>query len=295
MAGTSWLGICPASGSSQGSVSVTQDPGSTATSRRAPAPRPRNGSPLDRCRHGRERAGGAARRLLFRTGRRAVSGPLQMGGGHLADVTAELALGVLTGRERAQATKHLEECDACRTQVQDTSVTAEQLLQLLPRRQPPAGFAARVISGLSSTGRQRTRRMLSIAAGTIIAMAAGLAGWVLRTASAPSTPPGGPSPAALTSAMLITTGHRAIGTVFLHGGRQRFAYMTVDTGAGNGHVICQFQGRDGRLITIGSFRLTAGYGWWGSPEPDQPAAVTGARLITTGGMILATATFPTTR
>ena len=225
-----------------------------------------------------------------------MSGPPQTGGGHLADVTAELALGVLTGRERAQATRHLEECDACRTQVQDTTATAEQLLQLLPRRQPPAGFAARVISGLTSTRRrQRTRRMLSIAAGTIIAMAAGLAGWGLRTTPAPSTPPSGPSPAALTSATLITAGHRAIGTVFLHGGRQRFLYMTVDTGAGNGHVICQLQGRDGRLITIGSFWLTGGYGWWGSPEPDQPAAVTGARLITTGGMILATATFRTTR
>ena len=224
-----------------------------------------------------------------------MSGPPQTGGGHLADVTAELALGVLTGRERAQATTHLEECDACRTQVQDTTATAEQLLQLLPRRQPPAGFAARVISGLPSTRRRRPRRMLSIAAGTIIAMAARLAGWGLRTTPAPSTPPGGPAQAALTSATLVTAGHRAIGTVFLHGGRQRFMYMTVDTGAGNGHVICQLQGRDDRLITIGSFWLTAGYGWWGSPEPDQPAAVTGARLITTGGMILATATFHTTR
>jgi hypothetical protein len=71
--------------------------------------------------------------------------------------------------------------------------------------------------------------------------------------------------------------------------------MTVDTGARNGHIICQLQGRDDRLITIGPFWLTAGYGWWGSPEPDQPAAVTSARLITTGGMILATATFRTAR
>lgn len=225
-----------------------------------------------------------------------MSGPPQTGGGHLADVTAELALGVLTGRERAHATEHLEECDACRTQVQDITATAEQLVQLLPHRRPPAGFAARVISGLTSTRRrQRTRRMLSIAAGTIIAMAAGLAGWGLRATPAPSAPPGGQAPVALALATLITAGHHAVGTVFLHGGGQQFLYMTVDTGAGDGHVICQLQGRDGRLITIGSFWLTGGYGWWGSPEPDQPAAVTGARLITTGGTILATATFHPTR
>jgi hypothetical protein len=203
---------------------------------------------------------------------------------------------VLTGRERARATRHLEECDACRARVQDATATAEQLLQLLPQSQPPAGFAARVTSGLTSARRrQRTRRTLSIAAGTIIAMAAGLAGWGLRTTPAPSIRPGGTAPAALTSATLMTPGHRAIGTVFLHGDRQQFLYMTVDTGAGNSDVICQLIERDGHLITIGSFWLTAGYGSWGSPEPDRPAAITGARLITTGGMILATATFHATR
>ena len=225
-----------------------------------------------------------------------MSGPPQAGGGHLTDVTAELALGVLTGRARAQATSHLQECGACRTRVQEATATAEQLVQLLPQRQPPAGFAARVISGLTFARRQqRTRRMVSIAAGTIIAMAVGLAGWGLRATPAPSTPPGGTAPAAVTSATLITAGHQAVGTVFLHGGGQQFLYMTVDTGVGNGDVICQLQDRDGHLITIGSFWLTDGYGSWGSPEPDRPAAVTSARLITTGGRILATATFHTTR
>jgi hypothetical protein len=32
----------------------------------------------------------------------------------LADVAAELALGVLTGRERAMAVAHLDNCDTCR-------------------------------------------------------------------------------------------------------------------------------------------------------------------------------------
>ena len=225
-----------------------------------------------------------------------MSGPPQTGGGHLADVTAELALGVLTGRERAQATEHLEECDACRTQVQDITATAEQLVQLLPHRRPPARFAARVISGLTSTRRrQRTlrnaehrRRDDHRDGGRAGRLGPADHTGAFRRARRPG-------PVALASATLITAGHRAVGTVFLHGGGQQFLYMTVDTGAGDGHVICQLQGRDGRLITIGSFWLTGGYGWWGSPEPDQPAAVTGTRLITTGGTILATATFHPTR
>jgi hypothetical protein len=55
-------------------------------------------------------------------------------------------------------------------------------------------------------------------------MAAGLAGWGLRTTPAPSAPPGGQAPVALASATLITAGHRAVGTVFLHGGGQQFLH-----------------------------------------------------------------------
>ena len=51
------------------------------------------------------------------------------------------------------------------------------------------------------------------------------------------------------------------------------------------------EGRDGRRITVGSFRLTGGYGHRGRPEPLPPAAVTGARLTTAGGKALATASF----
>ena len=50
----------------------------------------------------------------------------------LADVAAELALGVLTGRERAGALAHLDRCDACREDVRQLTVTGEELLGLLP-------------------------------------------------------------------------------------------------------------------------------------------------------------------
>ena len=52
--------------------------------------------------------------------------------GELADVAAELALGVLTGRERAMAVAHLDKCDGCREDVRQLMATGEQLLELLP-------------------------------------------------------------------------------------------------------------------------------------------------------------------
>ena len=62
-----------------------------------------------------------------------------------SDVAAELALGVLTGRERAAAIAHLDQCDACRENVRQLTMTSEGLLELLPTREPPAGFESRVM------------------------------------------------------------------------------------------------------------------------------------------------------
>jgi hypothetical protein len=68
--------------------------------------------------------------------------------GELADVAAELALGVLTGRERAMAIAHLDHCDDCREDVRQLMATGEQLLELLPPAEPPAGFETRVLERL---------------------------------------------------------------------------------------------------------------------------------------------------
>jgi hypothetical protein len=67
---------------------------------------------------------------------------------HVHDVAAELALGALTGRERAAAIGHLEKCKACREDVRQLMVTGGQLLELLPAAAPPAGFESRALARL---------------------------------------------------------------------------------------------------------------------------------------------------
>ena len=80
-----------------------------------------------------------------------MSEQIGMDCGEFADVAAELALGVLTGRERAQAVAHLDECDSCREHVRQLSLTGEEMLGLLPTREPPAGFESRVMGRLGLT------------------------------------------------------------------------------------------------------------------------------------------------
>jgi hypothetical protein len=69
---------------------------------------------------------------------------------HVHDVAAELALGALTGRERAGAIAHLERCRVCREDVRQLMATGGQLLELLPPAAPPAGFETRVLQRLGT-------------------------------------------------------------------------------------------------------------------------------------------------
>lgn len=224
----------------------------------------------------------------------------------MADLAAELALGVLTGRERAQAIAHLDRCDACRENVRHLTETGEGLLGLLPSSEPPAGFESRVVARLGAASQHRarlgapmqrpklTRRMLAVAAVSLAAVAAGLGGWGLRGATSSSPAGSTRTVASLYSAPLTTASHVTSGTVYLYDGNPRWLYMSVKIGSGNGAVVCQLVAKDGHITTVGSFRLTGGYGYWASPDHIDPDNVKGARLTAMNGTVLATASFHTT-
>ncbi len=81
----------------------------------------------------------------------------QIGCAEFADVAAELALGVLTGRERAQALAHLDRCDACRQTVRELTVTGEELVGLrrCGTHRTPAGRSR-------ATGSRKCRRIRTV-------------------------------------------------------------------------------------------------------------------------------------
>jgi hypothetical protein len=99
----------------------------------------------------------------------------------------------------------------------------------------------------------------------------------------------------LLTATLATADHRTIGQVFLNddreGDRDGWLYVSVDAGPATRKVICQLLGRDGQVVTIGSFGLRGGYGYWGSPESMRGTAVVSARLLGADGHVLGSAAF----
>ena len=72
-------------------------------------------------------------------------------------VAAELALGTVSGSERAAALSHLSRCLACRRLVDALSAAADPLLLLAPEFEPSIGFESRVLKATTDAGADRPR------------------------------------------------------------------------------------------------------------------------------------------
>jgi hypothetical protein len=250
----------------------------------------------------------------------AVSELNDMGCAGFADVAAELALGALTGRERAEALAHLDRCVACQKQVRQLTATGEELVRLLPAEAPPPGFETRVLGrlGLAAQGppepasrrslasRRRpfgrgrgeghagvSRPALALAAVavTLAVAVSALGGWG-PGAAGPSSVRSSSAGSSLSSAVLLSANRQTVGTIYFYGANRQGLFVSVDIRSGTGTVICQLVSRNGNVITLGSFWLNAGYGAWGSPDLVSHGQLTGARLVSQNGAILATASFP---
>jgi hypothetical protein len=238
--------------------------------------------------------------------------------GGFSDVAAELALGVLTGRERADALAHLETCDSCREMVRQLAIAGEELVELIPAVEPSAGFETRVMARIgidtgrvhrthrrvgrrsrprwltspwrsaSASGLGRPRRLLAAGAAALAVFAAGLGGWGLGAAT--TSPATAASPLHTTAMVSETATHQTVGEVFFYTKGEPWMYMSVDLPSGNEVVTCQLEGPGG-YRTVGSFRLLNGYGAWGSPALWDTGQVTGARIVGADGKVLATARF----
>ncbi len=246
-----------------------------------------------------------------------------------SDVAAELALGVLTGRERAVALAHLEHCDVCREHVRQLAMTGEELLGLLPSREPRPGFETRVLTrlglavpvpaarpvsrlrprglgrrglrdarpdddsaspfGVKGRGAALTTRAGRAMAAAVITIAVAAAGLLGWGLRGATTTAAPP----LRTAALLTSANRDVGKIFYYDGTTQWMYVDVamDT-AGSTLVTCQFQSANGDITTVGKFWLNDGYGAWGIPAPSGGTAPTTVRLVNPAGEVLASAALP---
>jgi hypothetical protein len=200
------------------------------------------------------------------------------------DAAGEFALDILPPHERAEIAAHVLRCEDCRAEIDSMILLASRLVDLVPRTEPPLGFDNRVMGGLAGH-RRRWRRGLGPAVGAAAAVAAALLFGSLEWIAGHH-----PTRPAARTAMILQAGH-SVGNIVADAGRPAWVGMTVRGSTASGLVTCQFQYRDGRVVTIGTFELIHGSGSWSGPDPDGVSELAAARLVDRAGHVVGTARF----
>ncbi|MER5859066.1 zf-HC2 domain-containing protein [Streptomyces sp900105245] len=235
----------------------------------------------------------------------------------LREVGAELALGVLPGRERAEAIAHLDRCAGCREFVRQLTGIGDRLIGLLPDSEPPPGFETRVARALTQRsgsegrraapaaartprgmrGRARRARLRVAAVAAAVTLAIGFAGWAVGTAvqevTASAPPAVGSEPVLVGDMTSAEDGGEPVGELYAHPGSPGWLFVSVAlTGPGtphDGRVTCLLERADGTTVRAGDFPVRDGRGAWGVALPHDLTAFSGARLTAADGTLLATA------
>lgn len=180
------------------------------------------------------------------------------------EITGELALGVATGQERAEAVRHLEGCAGCRREIGELGDLLDALMLLAPERQPPVGFESRVVAGVTERrGPRRWRRLTAYALAAAVAAAATGIGAYLVTEQDRTV-------AAHFRTALERAGGRYLGVEFLHGpggdraghvfvyrGDTSWAFMVPASGSGDAFRAEVLTG-DGRTLDAGTIDVRQG-------------------------------------
>ena len=223
--------------------------------------------------------------------------------GPYADEIPELALGISTGRQRAQTLAHVEACPRCHAEMEQFSLAADSLLEVVPAIEPPLGFEVRLMErlGAGRAARQPVRRQWFVRRASfvlaclvlLVAVGAGVGtGWLVRGGQQPpvarstfGTEPGG----RIETASLVSAGRR-IGNVTVYAGRTMWLFMSLDDGSWSGKATCQVRLAGGKTVLLGTFWLDNGYGAWGVSLAPGTGRIRSASVLSNGG-VLASADF----
>jgi hypothetical protein len=210
----------------------------------------------------------------------------------LGDDLASLALGALTGLDRARVLAHLETCPHCTAEVEELSGAADALTALIPEAPPPPGFADRTMDLIRAEGpvsrppvsrRMVSRRVAAMAAVLIlVALGVGL-GVVVAS-------PGTKAP---TAAVRTTSLHSTVGTkgTVLLVSKGGYGWLVVDLrdSPASGVVTCSISLADGTREDLGAFALTDGRGSWSVPLPVPASSVRAVSVVDGAGAMVASA------
>ena len=211
------------------------------------------------------------------------------------DELAELALGVLTGRDRARVLSHVESCPRCAEELEILSRTADSVVQAAPEMEPPLGFEVRLFERMGLTDvaprRRRLRPSRWVPAVVGVAAAALALGLGLSlTSSSSQTVTAQPQGAHRVETAALVEHGTTVGHVMAVSGAKPWISMMMSDSSAHGMVDCVVVTDNGVTHHVGTFEAEKGSGAWISPLPVDPADVRTAEVVSPSGAVIATAT-----
>lgn len=211
----------------------------------------------------------------------------------------ELALGIADGEDRSRALEHAATCADCRRELESLSAVADELLELAPAAEPPAGFEARVLGALHPDrphARRTFRRPFAFAA-VALATAAITAGITVRAfegdrslADHYRSVLAEAHGSYFSAARLRDVAGAEGGTVFLYQGAPSWLVITVSQPYVRSVDRAEIETRDGRRLPLAWFGLDEGT--WGGAVPVDLDAVSHVRLLDDEGRVVLETSVP---
>ena len=211
-------------------------------------------------------------------------------------LTAEVALGVADGEDRARVLDHVVDCSECRQELEELTTLADDLVVLAPEHEPPLGFELRTVRGLQPRSRRRRRWRVPAVAFAAAALAATTATASVLFLVRDDRRLAGEYRATLSEAngtafravpLRDTAGGKA-GTAFVYEGSPSWMLVTVDSSSPASQA--ELVTRDGRTVPLPAFTLSSRS--WGGVLPLDARQVAAIHLLDTTGRSVLVAYLP---
>ena len=185
----------------------------------------------------------------------------------LREMSAELALGIADGADRAWALEHLADCRECRARVERLAALSDELLEIAPAIEPPAGFEARVGETVgSSPARSRVPRPRLALAGLAVGAAAVLGAGAVWLALGDDRELADSYRETLAvangeyfdAAPIELPGGESVGYVYGYQGRTSWVLVVVYDGVAPGRYELELVAADGRRLPLRGLEVEGG-------------------------------------
>jgi Putative zinc-finger len=210
----------------------------------------------------------------------------------IRDLTAEVALGIASGDDRARVLEHAAGCRACRDELRQLTTVTDELLVLAPELEPPPGFEQRVLRELAPAKKPKTlsarlprllKPALALAAGAAIASVVSVAAFHDDHQLASE----------YRQALAAADGSRFVaiplrdgagvkrGSVSLYKGAPSWIVITANGASGRSLSRAELVSRSGKRVALTDFALRGGV--WGGPLPIGFDSIASVQVMSPDG------------